>query len=761
MGRTRLGVLVESRYRDAGAERGIKNLGKAGEEASRGVKKSGDSAGFLQGNLNKLIAGGLLLTAGRQLLAFAQSSVQTASDVDEMRSKFNVVFRETAETVTRELDAMAEATNRSRFDLMGFAATLQDTFVPLGFAREEAASMSVQLVQLATDLASFNNLRTEDVVRDLQSALVGNTETLRKYGVVAQEAQIKQQALEMGLWDGKGAVDANSKAQAILALTISGTADAQGDAARTADSYENVSKGLESAITDLKVAIGDGLIPTLTEAKVEATNVVAAFADFWSASNLLKRAQMEGLITQGDYIKQQAALTFGTDTAADATARMIPLFEEQAAATAEATAEAQMWASVAGSLAGDIAEVAEETTNLVDLTEMGEEGFNRYTNAQRDARRAAIEGVQAQKDLERAEAATNERTAQAIALALELAEAQRQMGIATGDAFARVLTAEAGANLLTAAIEDLGSHTFRVSNLTNEQKASLDELSNAHSRAADTIRSLQSGTRGLSLTEEERAEAIAEQVELMGELEQAMGPLQGITESLVTTNTEAAISMEAVLQSLFDQALASEADATALGLLGVATGQLTEKQAQAAVKAAILKVEIGNLVQAYVDNRITAEEATTAARTLGSGYVETAEDAIQLIERGEETRAKLMEASGAADALKTSLDNIPRNIKVKVSVVTTHEGGGEHGGFTRQHGGPVGAGGTYLVGESGPELFVPNAQGRIIPNNEINQFTFGDINIGGGTTEEMARGLVDRVSIELARRSRRRIRSGL
>jgi len=37
----------------------------------------------------------------------------------------------------------------------------------------------------------------------------------------------------------------------------------------------------------------------------------------------------------------------------------------------------------------------------------------------------------------------------------------------------------------------------------------------------------------------------------------------------------------------------------------------------------------------------------------------------------------------------------------------------------REKGGPVGGGQAYLVGEKGPELFVPNAGGQIVPNNEM------------------------------------------
>ena len=39
--------------------------------------------------------------------------------------------------------------------------------------------------------------------------------------------------------------------------------------------------------------------------------------------------------------------------------------------------------------------------------------------------------------------------------------------------------------------------------------------------------------------------------------------------------------------------------------------------------------------------------------------------------------------------------------------------------FARANGGPVGAGRPYMVGERGPELFIPGAQGNIVPNNAM------------------------------------------
>lgn len=74
----------------------------------------------------------------------------------------------------------------------------------------------------------------------------------------------------------------------------------------------------------------------------------------------------------------------------------------------------------------------------------------------------------------------------------------------------------------------------------------------------------------------------------------------------------------------------------------------------------------------------------------------------------------------------------------------------------KAHGGPVAGGKTVLVGERGPELFVPGASGKIIPNNKLGGGG-GDVNISitvnsetGGVTEQG--NVSNSTGFELARR---------
>ena len=98
-----------------------------------------------------------------------------------MEAKSSVVFGEFVGAVRRELEEFGNNVGRATSQLEGMASSVQDTFVPLGFARGEAAKLSVQLTKLAVDTASFNNAQDIPTMMAFQSALVGNHEAVRRF----------------------------------------------------------------------------------------------------------------------------------------------------------------------------------------------------------------------------------------------------------------------------------------------------------------------------------------------------------------------------------------------------------------------------------------------------------------------------------------------------------------------------------------------------------------------------------------------------
>lgn len=245
-------------------EQSVKRLDDAAAQAARnGLSQLNRSFGTLQVTMGNLLANGIeRLTSG--LFDWVKGTVWTASWNEEMASQFDVVFGDLAEQTREHLAQMADDMNRSRFDIAEYAAAFQNIFVPMGYTREAARDMSVELAGLTFDLASFNDVAEANVMADLRTTLIGNHEAMQKYGVVLNETVLKEELARMGSEELTGAALEQAKVQARLNIILDRTADAHGDAARTAGSFSNVMRGLQAAILDFRSGIGEALLPALT-----------------------------------------------------------------------------------------------------------------------------------------------------------------------------------------------------------------------------------------------------------------------------------------------------------------------------------------------------------------------------------------------------------------------------------------------------------------------------------------------------------------
>lgn len=215
------------------------------------------------GGAAKLAAGGIGLL-GSAAVAAGGFLVSLGSDAEEMQGKFDTVFKTTAPQVTQELDKFGDAVGRNRFELMGYAATLGDTLKPMGFTEEKAAGLSVQMVKLATDLGSFNNMPMDEALQRLQGTLIGSHENALAFGVVINENTLKAELAANG-WDKlTGAELETAKVQARINLLMKGTSDAQGDAARTSGSWANQMRALQAELSEAATTMGAELLPVVT-----------------------------------------------------------------------------------------------------------------------------------------------------------------------------------------------------------------------------------------------------------------------------------------------------------------------------------------------------------------------------------------------------------------------------------------------------------------------------------------------------------------
>lgn len=239
----------------AQAEAAIKGVDDNVKVANGGVKN-------MIGSLKSFAATMGVAFAGTQLVQFAKDSVMAASNMAESLSKVRVVFGEGSAAVEEWGKKAADSMGISNQAALEAAGTYGNLFQAFGLGQGQAQDMSMSLVQLASDMASFNNTSIDDAITALRSGLSGETEPLKRFGVAMNEARLKTEAMKLGLIKSTSeALTPAAKAQAAYALIMKDTALAQGDYARTADGTANTMKTLQAKFADAKVALGDALMP--------------------------------------------------------------------------------------------------------------------------------------------------------------------------------------------------------------------------------------------------------------------------------------------------------------------------------------------------------------------------------------------------------------------------------------------------------------------------------------------------------------------
>ena len=254
-----LGVNIISEFDSKGINKAIRDFKKletAGEKTAFALKTVDAAAMKMGAALVKFgaVAVGIGAVIGKNL-------VDAASNLEESQSKVNVVFGSGAKAVTDFASTTAVSMGISKQAALEATGTYGNLIQAFGLGQDKAQTMSTTLVQLAGDLASFNNTSVEDAIQAIRSGLSGEAEPLKRFGVAINDVRMKTEAMNMGLYDGHGTLSVSAKMQAAYALILKDTTLAQGDYARTADGVANTQRTLAAQFQDVKAEIGTALIP--------------------------------------------------------------------------------------------------------------------------------------------------------------------------------------------------------------------------------------------------------------------------------------------------------------------------------------------------------------------------------------------------------------------------------------------------------------------------------------------------------------------
>jgi hypothetical protein len=210
--------------------------------------------------------------------AFAYSAIQDAADLGETLSKVGVLFGNNADQIEKFANSAASSLGLSKQAALDGAATFATFGKSAGLSGQNLADFSTEFLTLAGDLASFNNASPQETIAAIGSALRGEAEPLRRFGVLLDDATLRESALKLGIVDTtKNALTPQQKVLAAQAVIFAQTSSAQGDFARTSESLSNQQKILKASLENVKTEIGTALAPAL-EALLPMFQTLANFA---------------------------------------------------------------------------------------------------------------------------------------------------------------------------------------------------------------------------------------------------------------------------------------------------------------------------------------------------------------------------------------------------------------------------------------------------------------------------------------------------
>ena len=220
----------------------------------------------LTGAFTKVVASAAFVKITQMLINLGVESVQVASDLEEVQNVVDVTFGEAG---AKKIETWANEAGKNfgltELQAKRYASTIGAMMKSSGMAEGDISEMSMNLAGLAADMASFYNMPFDEAFSKIQSGMAGMSQPLRQLGISMTETSVAAYAAAAG-FDVE--YSKMSEAQQMIVryqYLMQATADAQGDFARTSDSYANSQRRVATGIETLKAQLGEILLPIATE----------------------------------------------------------------------------------------------------------------------------------------------------------------------------------------------------------------------------------------------------------------------------------------------------------------------------------------------------------------------------------------------------------------------------------------------------------------------------------------------------------------
>lgn len=237
------------------------------------VKGFNDGIKNMQSGMNRIKSslGGLAKAIGaafaiRSLINFGKQAVTIASDLTEVQNVVETAFGSMTDQVDEWSKSSIKNFGMSELAAKRTASTYMAMNAGMGLVGQGAADMAMRVAERTADVASFYNMTQEEADTMLKSIWTGETETLKRIGVVMTQTNLDAYALANGYGKTVKKMTQAEQVQLRYAFVMNQTRLAAGDFVRTQDSWANQTRILSEQWKQFLGIMGGMLIQVLTPA---------------------------------------------------------------------------------------------------------------------------------------------------------------------------------------------------------------------------------------------------------------------------------------------------------------------------------------------------------------------------------------------------------------------------------------------------------------------------------------------------------------
>lgn len=209
------------------------------------------------------LASSVIKKTANALVDFAKGSVEAASSLYEVENVVDVAFENMRDKADEFAKTSIETYGISELTAKRTAALYTSMAKAMDITLDKSSDMAIALAQRSADMASFYDISQDITSTALKSVFTGETESLKRFGVVMTEVNLQEYAFSQGIEKSIKDMTQAEKVQLRFNYLMQQTAAAGGDFARTSDSFANKTRQLKERLTETSIVIGNQFIKNL------------------------------------------------------------------------------------------------------------------------------------------------------------------------------------------------------------------------------------------------------------------------------------------------------------------------------------------------------------------------------------------------------------------------------------------------------------------------------------------------------------------